>query len=180
LRNPRRYKKKYKTRKYYQLNYRIQADKLRVLDEKGDQIGIYTKDEAINIAKDKDLDLVLITSQAKPPVAKIIDFKKFLYQQNKKEKEAKRGAKKSIVKDIKLSLFIAEADLERLSNKGKKFLSQGRQIRLNLPLKGREIIKKQRGIELLKKFILDLGEVSVSKQPRVEGRVIRAVVSRKK
>lgn len=136
--------------------------------------------EALAIAREREQDLILIAAQAEPPVAKIIDFKKFLYQEGKKLKEAKKGVKKSVVKDIKLSLFVAAADLERFENKAKEFLEDGNQIRINLTLKGREMGKKQMAIELAKKFIGSLGDVNISKEPRVEGRVIRAVVSRKK
>lgn len=126
------------------------------------------------------MDLVLIAPSAKPPVAKITDFKKFLYQEEKKLKEAKKGIKKSIVKDIKISLFIGPADLERMVEKGTEFLEEGNQVRLNLTLKGREIAKKDMAFDLIKKFIAQLGDVNISKEPRVEGRVVRAVISRKK
>jgi len=138
------------------------------------------RDEAIKVAREREEDLVLIAASAKPPVAKVIDFKKFQYQEDKKLKEAKKGIKKSVVKDIKLSLFIATGDLNRLEEKAKEFLSDGNQVRLNLTLKGREVSKRSMGVELLKKFITQLGDINISKEPRVEGRVIRAVVSRKK
>jgi len=141
---------------------------------------LMSRDEALDEASKRGLDLVLIAQNAKPPVAKITDFKKFLYEQEKKQKEAKKGAKKSVVKDIKLSLFIGPADLERMVNKTKEFLDEGNQVRLNLTLKGREIVKKQMAFDLLKKFIEGLEEVNISKEPRLEGRVVRAVVSRKK
>ena len=107
-------------------------------------------------------------------------FKNFLYQEEKKAKEAKKGIKKSIVKDIKLSLFIGTADLERMAAKGREFLEEGNQLRLNLTLKGREIAKRDMGIKLLNSVIESLGDINVSKPPRLEGRVIRAVVARKK
>lgn len=139
-----------------------------------------TKQEALNAAQSQELDLVLIAPQAEPPVAKIIDFKKFLYQEEKKLKEARKGVKKSIVKDVNLSLFIADADLERLKNKTIEFVTEGNQVRLNLTLKGREMGKKDMAFELLKTFIAGLGEVNLSKEPKLEGRVIRAVVAKKK
>lgn len=126
------------------------------------------------------MDLVLIAPTANPPVAKITDFKKFLYQEEKKQKEAKKGIKKSILKDIKLSLFIGPADLERQIEKGIEFINEGNQVRLNLTLKGRENAKKEMAFELMKRFISQLGEVNVSKEPRLEGRVVRAVISKKK
>ncbi len=167
-------------RKFYFINQRIEASPLRVIDEKGQQIGIITKEEALQKAQEKGIDLVLIAPKATPPVAKLIDFKKFLYQEEKKQKEAKKGVKKSTVKDLKLSLFIAPADLIRLGNKGKEFLNQGHQLRLNLTLKGRENAKKNMAFELMNNFIASLGEVNISKQPRLEGKVLRAVVARKK
>lgn len=167
-------------KKYYTTNYRIEADKLRVIAADGEQVGVLTKQEALNKAQSLSLDLVLIAPKAVPPVAKIIDFKKFLYQEEKKQKEAKKGIKKSIVKDIKLSLFIGPADLERLISKSQEFLDEGNQLRINLTLKGREVVKRDMAIELVKSFIAQLGDVNVSKEPRVEGRVVRAVVAKKK
>ncbi len=167
-------------RKYYTLNQRIEATELRVVDQEALQLGVMTRDDALKLAAERELDLVLIASTAKPPVAKLIDFKKFLYQEQKKAKEAKKGVKKSVVKDIKLSLFIAQGDLVRLEEKTKEFLKEGNQIRLNLTLKGREMSKKQMALDLLNRFIVSVGDVNVSKEPRLEGRVARAVIARKK
>jgi len=151
-----------------------------VIDSQGKQVGVIGKQEALNIAGEKGLDLVLIAPNANPPVAKIIDFKKFLYQEEKKLKEARKGQRKGVVKDIKLSLFIGPADFERMVNKGKEFIDDGNQLRINLGLKGREMAKKTMAFDLIKKYIAGLGEVSLSKEPRLDGRVIRAVMSKKK
>ncbi|MBI2051742.1 translation initiation factor IF-3 [Candidatus Roizmanbacteria bacterium] len=167
-------------RKFYTINYKITAPQLRVVDAEGKQIGVMTREEALQKTEDEAQDLILIAPRATPPVAKLIDFKKFLYQEQKKEKEARKGIKKSIVKDIKLSLFIAPADFDRLIEKGKEFLHDGNQVRVNLALKGREMVKRDMGIRLVWKFIQNMGEVNVSKEPRLEGRVIRAVIARKK
>lgn len=172
--------RKFPQRKFYTINHHITANTLRVIDSEGKQLGILSKDEALKQAQEREEDLILITSQAVPPVAKIIDLKKFQYQEEKKLKEAKKGVKKSITKDIKLSLFIARADFDRLSQKGKEFLAHGNQLRVNLTLKGREMGKRDMGIVLVNRYIASLGDVTVSKEPRIEGRVIRAVVSRKK
>lgn len=167
-------------KKFYFTNHRIEASTLRVIDQEGKQIGILNKFEALRQAQDKDSDLVLIAPKANPPVAKIIDFKKFLYQEEKKLKEAKKGIKKSIVKDIKLSLFIAQADLDRLINKARSFLDEGNQVRINLVFRGREIGKRAMGFDLVNKVIATLGNVNVSKEPRLMGRIISTVVSRRK
>lgn len=174
------HKPKHQPKKYYFINYRIDSPTLRVLNEKGEQIGVLSKDEALKKAQEQGLDLVLIAPKANPPVAKIIDFKKFLYQEEKKAKEAKKGVKKSTTKDINLSLFIAEADFLRLVNKAKEFLNQGHQVRINLTLKGRENAKKPMAFELVNKFLDNLGEINISKPPKLEGRVIRSVVAKKK
>lgn len=174
------FKKPYKNRKFYFLNQRIQAQQLRVVDDQGKQIGVLSKEEALRTATEREVDLVLIAPQAHPPVAKVIDFRKFLYQEDKKQKEARKGIKKSTVKEIVLSLFVAEADFERFVKKAKEFLDEGHQIRISLNLKGREIAKKPMAFDLMHRFIGELGEVNISKPPRLEGRVIRTVVARKK
>ena len=181
MHNPRfQRKRKIDHRSKYTINFQITAEKLRVVDSKGKQIGIMSKEEALGLAENREEDLILIAPNAKPPVAKIIDFNKFLYQEEKKQKEAKKGIKKSIVKDIKLSLFIAHADLDRIIAKTKEFLSEGNQVRLNLTLKGREMRKQAMGIDLAKRFIEQLGEINVSKEPKLEGKILRAVVAKKK
>jgi translation initiation factor IF-3 len=174
------HKKHEKNRRFFPLNENIFATTLRVIDSQNNQIGILTKEEALKKAYNEGLDLVLIAPNTNPPVAKLIDFKKFLYQLEKKEKEAKKGVKKGVVKDIQLSLFIGPADLERLINKGKEFLEDGHQLRISLTLKGREIVKKQMAFDLINRFISQLGEINLSKPPRLEGRVIRTVLARKK
>ncbi|MCX7956080.1 MAG: translation initiation factor IF-3 [Patescibacteria group bacterium] len=174
------HKPKNQQKKFYETNWRINAPTLRVINEKGEQLGILSKNDALKKAQDEGLDLVLIAPSANPPVAKIIDFKKFLYQEEKKAKEAKKGIKKGTTKDINFNLFIASADLERLINKGKEFLNEGYQLRLNLTLRGREIAKKNMAFELVNKFIASLGEINLSKPPRLEGRVIRTVITKKK
>lgn len=176
----RNFSRRQPVRKFYFTNYRIDAPELRVIDREGKQVGILNKAQALQEAQKLEMDLVLIAPNAKPPVAKIIDFKKFLYQEEKKQKEAKKGIKKSVVKDLKISLFIAKADLERLEKKAKEFLDEGHQVRLNLTLKGREMFKRQMAFDLMNQFIASLGEVNVSKPPRLMGRILSSVIARKK
>ena len=167
-------------KKFYITNWRIEATELRVLDSKGEQIAVMSKADALAKAAAEELDLVLIAEHAKPPVAKIIDFKKFLYQEEKKQKDARKGVKKGVVKDIKLSLFIGPADLERMINKGIEFLKEGNQVRLNLGLRGREMGKTKMAFDLMNGCIVKLGDVNIAKEPKLEGRVVRAVVAKKK
>ena len=167
-------------KKFYQINQRINAGSLRLIDNKGKLLGIKTKYEALTIARERDKDLVLIAPAAKPPVAKVVDFKKFLYLENKRQQKARKGNKKSQLKETKLSLFIAQGDLERRVKKTKDFLKESYQVRISLPLRGRQIIKKTMAFDLMKKFIGQLGEIGLVKAPRLEGKIIRAVVSKTK
>ena len=150
------------------------------MDEKGEQIAVMSRQDALNKAQELEADLVLIAPKAVPPVAKIIDFKKFLYQEEKREKDARKGVKKGVVKDINLGLFIGQADLERMERRSKEFLSEGHQVRINLLLRGRENAKRDMAFALVNKFIVSLGEVNISKEPKLEGKIVRAVVAKKK
>lgn len=190
IKNYRRVPSHYRTRNYrthnadkynrYVINDRIQANSMRLIDDKGKQIAILSRQEAFNIAQEKQLDLVLITNQVEPPVVKLIEFNKFLYQENKKQQEAKKGSKKSGIKDIKLSLFIGKGDFDRLVKKAREFLENGHQVRIGLLLKGREMGKKPMGFDLISQYIKSIGEVSLSHEPKMQGRVIIAVIGRKK
>ncbi len=165
---------------FYTLNERIQAPSFRLIDDQGKQVGILNKYDALKMAQEQQLDLVLIAEKANPPVVKIIDFNKFLYQESKKQKEARKGVKKSTVKDLKLSLFIGRGDFERLAERAKEFLKDGYQVRVGLLLKGREIAKKQMAFDLIKEFFTLAGDINIVSEPKIQGRVIIAVISRKK
>lgn len=164
----------------YILNERIQIPNFRLIDDKGKQIGILSRQEAQTLAAEKFLDLVLIAPKADPPVVKLIDFKKFLYQEKKKQQEAKKSNKKNTIKDIKLSLFIGSGDLNRLIEKTKEFLKEGHQVRIGLLLKGREMGKKQMAFDLINQFINKIEEAGIAHPPRLQGRVMIAVIGRKK
>jgi translation initiation factor IF-3 len=172
--------KKQKNRLFYILNDKIVASTLRLIDDKGKQIGIISREDCFRLAQEKSLDLVLIAEHANPPVAKLIDFKKFLYQEKKKQKEARKGIKKSIIKDIKLSLFIGRSDFERLINKTKLFLKDGHQVRIGLLLKGREMGKKPMAFAIVNRFINLVDDITISVPPKIQGRVIITVIGRKK
>lgn len=164
----------------YIINERITAPFLRVIKADGSQIGILSRDEVLRKAREEELDLVLLSAHAEPPVAKLVNFKKFLYQESKKNKEAKKGVKKSLTKDVQLSLFIGPNDLERLKTKTQDFIKEGHQVRLKLPLRGRELGKKDMAFDLIKRFINALGDINVSLPPKMQGRIVFAVLSRKK
>jgi translation initiation factor IF-3 len=160
------------------VNQRIFASQLRVLDTDGKQIGILTKDEALNYAIDQGLDLVEVAPQAQPPVAKIIDFNKFLYQEEKKKREEKRKAKVSETKEIRLGPFMSDNDLQVMIRRGREFLEDGDKVRLVLKFKGRQITHPEFGHEIIKKVIAELSDLSkVDREPHFEGKQLIALLS---
>lgn len=160
-----------KAQKFYRINNFIQAPSLRVLDEKGKQIGILPKFEALRQAQDLGLDLVEITSNAVPPVAKIIDFKKLKYLESKRQQQIKKKNKEVGLKEIRLTPFIGEHDLETRGNQTKSFLEKGNRIKVNIRFRGRELSRKNFGYELATRFTQFLAEKSQpTGMPKWEGR----------
>lgn len=162
----------------YITNQNIRGLTFRLIDDKSKQIGIVSREEAFEFAQEHNVDLVLIAQNAQPPVVKAIDLNKHIYQEEKKNKEAKKGTKKGDTKDISLSLFIGEADFTRLVKKGIEFLQEGHQVRLKLMLKGREMTKQQMAKELIQKYISKLDNGKVSKEPTLQGRVYITIISK--
>lgn len=158
------------------VNERIAGEEFRVIDDMGGMVGIMNRQQALSHARENEVDLVLITPNAKPPVVKAIDFNKFIYQEEKKEQESKKGMKKVGTKDVQLSLFIGEHDLDRLRGRAEEFLHDGHQLRVRLPLKGRQMMRKDKAMELIKNFILSLENVKVVNEPQFQGRVLMAIV----
>ncbi|MFZ5366333.1 MAG: translation initiation factor IF-3 [Patescibacteria group bacterium] len=138
--------------KFYRINQYIRAPKLRVIDENGKQVGILTLSEALEKAKEKQVDLVEIAPTAQPPVAKIIDFKKFRYLEEKKERKAKRGIKGGEIKGIRLTPFIAQGDFDFRVRRAEEFLKEGNKVRVVVRFTRRQLGKKEFGYNLIKKF----------------------------
>jgi len=138
-----------KQQKFYRLNQYISAPTLRVLNEEGKQIGILTREEALKKAQEEKLDLVEIAPQAKPPVAKIIDFKKFRYLEEKKEK---KGQKTQKTKEVKMRPFIGENDFNFRLRRAQEWLKEGQNVRVTVNFRGREFTQKEAGFALLEKF----------------------------
>lgn len=174
----RKFKKNREEKKYYRTNERIFASELRVLDAEGKQIGVLSKFEALSKAKELGLDLVEIASTAKPAVAKIIDFKKFLYQQEKKKKEEKKKAKVSETKEIRLGPFMDEHDLQVSIRKAKEFLEDSDKIRLIVKFKGRQIVHPEFGRETLDKVVNAVADISkIEREPHFEGKQLIVILS---
>lgn len=162
--------------KRYRINYQISAPQLRLLDEQGKQIGIVSKIEALQKAKELGIDIVEIAGNAVPPVAKLIDFKKFKYQESKKERESKKTQKNVGVKEIRMRPFIGQHDFDTRKEQALEFLEEGNQVKINVLFKGREIVRKEFGFEVLKRFIDSLPDVKTVREAHMEGKVLSATV----
>lgn len=170
-----------KNKKFYRINERIYASSLRVLDSEGKQIGVMDKNQALNLAKESFLDLVEIAPQANPPVAKIIDFKKFLYQEEKKKKEEKKNAKSTETKEIRLGPFMSDNDLSVMIKRARDFLSDGDKVRLVVFFSGRQITHPEFGHQILDKTLQSLSDISkIDRERRLEGRKLITLISPEK
>jgi translation initiation factor IF-3 len=164
----------------HKINNRISAQKVRVVGENVEP-GIYTVQRAIEMARERDLDLVEIAPNVDPPVCKIVDYGKFLYEQKKKAKEIKAKAAKVIVKDIRFGPHTDEHDFNFKKNHAIKFLKEGFKVKAFVFFKGREIVFKVQGEILLLKFANELEEYGKAEQlPVLEGKKMLMLISPKK
>lgn len=159
------------------INDEIRVPEVRVVAD-GVEAKVYKIDEALKIADEQGLDLVEISPNAKPPVCKIIDYKKFLYQQKKKQKEIKDKAIKVVVKEIRFGPNTDEHDFNFKLNHAKKFLTEGSKVKAFVFFKGRSIVYKDRGEILLLKFAQELEEIGkVENMPKLEGKKMIMMLS---
>jgi translation initiation factor IF-3 len=165
-------------KKYYRLNRNIQARDVRVLNDEGKQIGVMPLAEALRLAQEQDTDLVEIVPKANPPVCKLIDFKRFLYNEEKKEAKERKKARRVDQKEVWLSPFIAENDLNTSIKKSRKFLEDGNKLKIVVKFKGRENSKRDFGVNVVKKFIASLGEVAeITNEPKFLGNRLETLLS---
>ncbi|MHC1682320.1 MAG: translation initiation factor IF-3 [Clostridiaceae bacterium] len=166
----------------YIVNEQIKAKELRVMDSYGEQYGILSYTEAMKLADEKEQDLVLIAPQANPPVAKIMDLSKYIYEQSKKEKLAKKNQKTFEIKEIRLSATIEEHDITIKAKRAEKFLQDGDKVKVTVRFRGREADYAFHGDNVLKIFVSKIDEeiFVVEKRAKLEGRNMTMVLSPKK
>lgn len=154
------------------LNDRIRAREVRLINEKGQQVGVMTKNEALRHADDAGLDLVLISPNAKPPVARIMDYGKYRFQQQKKMKESRKKSKAVSVKEIRLSPTIEGNDFDTKLKHARRFLTKERaKVRVSIRFRGRAITHKDLGRDVLEKMADATSDIaSVISRPKMEGR----------
>lgn len=153
------------------INEEIRDKELRVIDETGTMIGIISREEALRMAEEKNLDLVNVSPNAKPPVCKILDYGKYKYEIQKREKEAKKKQKTIQVKEVRLSTFIEDHDIQVKAKTACKFLRDGDKVKVSLRFRGREKDYTARGREVMERFAEACADVSVmDRKPTFEGR----------
>ena len=165
--------------KYYRINFNIPGGELLVVDAQGEKLGLMQKDDALRKAKELGLDLVEIAPMARPPVAKIIEFQKFKYEESKKEQAAKKHAKEVELKEIWLTPRIAEHDLQTRLRRVEEFIGENNKVMFRVKFKGREMAHVDIGFALLKRVMDILGDkVGIERDAKLEGRSITLIIGR--
>ena len=174
------FKGELKINKSIRINGAIRARELRVVGSDGEQLGIMSLRDALHAADDAGLDLVEISPNAQPPVAKIIDWGKYQYQKMKDQQRSKRVAKASDLKQMRFGLKIGSGDLEVKLRKIRGFLADGHKVRIQVVYKGREMAHKEIGYELIDKIMTQLEESAILEQkPQMAGRNLSVVIRSK-
>ncbi|MEG0768861.1 MAG: translation initiation factor IF-3 [Ruthenibacterium sp.] len=153
-----------------EMNEGIRDKEIRVIDADGSQLGVMTTRDAMQRAEEQSLDLVKIAPQGVPPVCKIMDYGKFRFEQQKKEKEARKNQKVVEIKEIRLSLNIDTNDFNTKVAHAKKFLEGGDKIKASIRFRGREMAHTDLGLAVQKRFAEALPDAVIEKQPKLEGR----------
>jgi translation initiation factor IF-3 len=162
------------------LNDGIRAREVRLIDQNGEQLGIKSKIEALEIATRVNLDLVLVAPNAKPPVARVMDYGKFKFEQQKKEKEARKNQKIITTKEVRLSPSIDEHDFNTKLRNAIKFLEKGDKVKASIRFKGRAITHKEIGQRVLVRFSEACKEIAtVESYPKMDGRSMFMVLAPK-
>ena len=168
-------------KRFIRTNDRIRAREVRVIDDEGKQIGILQPFEALKMAREKNLDLVEVSPTAQPPVCRIMDFGKYLYEQDKKERAAKKHQKVITVKEVKFRINVDEHDYEFKKNHVLRFLQEGDKVKATIFFRGREMTHTNLGRQILDRLIKDIGDKGIVEfRPRMEGNTLHAILAPKK
>ena len=159
-----------KREKEVEINVAIRDREVRVIGADGSQLGVMSTRDALRAAEEKNLDLVKIAPQANPPVCKILDYGKYRFEQQKREKEAKKNQKTFEIKEVRLSLNIDTNDFNTKVAQAAKFLAKGDKVKVSIRFRGREMAHTNLGLEVHKRFAEALPGATVEKQPKLEGR----------
>ena len=163
------------------INEQIRCKEVRVIGEEGQQLGVMALRDALNMAKDAGVDLVMVSPSANPPVCRIVDYGKFKYEQLRREKEAKKKQKTVEVKEVRLSPNIDVNDLNTNCNSARKFIEKGNKVKVSLRFRGREMAHIDSTKHILEDFAEKLSDIAViEKAPKMEGRSMMMFLTEKR
>ena len=163
---------------FIRINDRIRAREIRVIDENGEQLGILAPFEALKIARERGLDLVEVSPNAVPPVCRIQDYGRYLYEKEKSERAARKKQKVITIKEVKFSVTVDEHDYQTKKNQAVRFLTEGDKVKASLRFRGRQMAHRELGYAIINRLIQDIGEAgTVEFMPRMEGTVLHAILA---
>src|SRR5580698_8015894 len=163
---------------FIRTNERIRAREIRVIDENGEQLGVMAPFEALKMARERSLDLVEISPNAVPPVCKIQDYGKFLYEKDKSDRAARKKQKVIVIKEVKFSVTVDEHDYQTKKNQAVRFLGEGDKVKASLRFKGRQMAHRDLGYKIINRLILDIGDAGmVEFMTRMEGTTLHAILA---
>ena len=161
----------------YKSNENIRAPKVRVIGESGEQLGVMTLGDAIQMARQQELDLVEVAPNADPPVARMLDYGKLRYLYSKKERESRKSQKSTELREVRFRPNIGQHDLDAKLRKVKEFIGDGAKVKLTVRFRGRESVHQQVGLGRLKRVAEDLkDEIRLEKPPSMEGRALSMIL----
>ena len=163
---------------FIRINERIRAREIRVIDENGEQLGILQPFEALRIARERGLDLVEVSPNAVPPVCRIQDYGRYLYEKEKSERAARKRQKVITIKEVKFSVTVDEHDYQTKKNQVNRFLADGDKVKASLRFRGRQMAHRELGYNIINRLIQDVGDAGVVEfMPRMEGTILHAVLA---
>ena len=168
---PRRFERRPPDRDRVRVNERIRVPEVRLIGPEGEQVGVVKRDEALNYAQEQELDLVEVAPDAKPPVCRVLDYSKYKYVQEQKQKAARKRQQQITVREIKLRPKIAQNDYQTKRNHVERFLKNRDKVKVTIMFRGREVAHPERGESLLTRLAEDVGELAIVEQaPTRDGR----------
>jgi len=163
---------------FIRINDRIRAREIRVIDENGEQLGILPPFEALKIARERGLDLVEVSPNAVPPVCRIQDYGRYLYEKEKSERAARKKQKVIVIKEVKFSVTVDEHDYQTKKNQAVRFLTEGDKVKASLRFRGRQMAHRELGYNIINRLIQDIGDAgTVEFMPRMEGTTLHAILA---
>ena len=163
---------------FIRINDRIRAREVRVIDENGEQLGIMAPFEAMRVARERGLDLVEVSPTAVPPVCRIQDYGRFLYEKEKSERAARKKQKVITIKEVKFSVTVDEHDYQTKKNQAVRFLTEGDKVKASLRFRGRQMAHRDLGYNIINRLIQDIGDAGIVEfMPRMEGTTLHAILA---